>query len=140
MKQFFLVVFLLVGLAVHAADPKPRRLLAGAATSNITPEIGAIIVGGFDPFPATHIHDELHARCLVLACETFVETGLELKAKSPFKPSFTHSIANGYYGYMPTPEHHRLGGYETWLGTNRLEEQASVKITEALLAMWNEMR
>jgi len=75
-----------------------------------------------------------------IPCETFVETGLELKAKSPFKPSFTHSIANGYYGYMPTPEHHRLGGYETWLGTNRLEEQASVKITSALLEMWHEMR
>ena len=75
-----------------------------------------------------------------IPCETFVETGLELKAKSPFRPSFTHSIANGYYGYMPTPEHHQLGGYETWLGTNRLEAQASVKITEALLAMWQEMR
>ena len=75
-----------------------------------------------------------------IPCETFVETGLELKAKSPFKPSFTQSIANGYYGYMPTPEHHRLGGYETWLGTNRLEEQASVKITSALLEMWHEMR
>jgi hypothetical protein len=75
-----------------------------------------------------------------IPAETFVETGLELKAKSPFKPSFTHSIANGYFGYLPTPEHHQLGGYETWLGTNRLEEQASVKITDALLAMWNEMR
>ena len=67
MKLFPLVAFLLaICLAAHAAEPKPRRLLAGAATSNITPEIGAIIVGGFDPFPATHIHDELHARCLVL--------------------------------------------------------------------------
>ncbi|MFW6124640.1 MAG: neutral/alkaline non-lysosomal ceramidase N-terminal domain-containing protein, partial [Pirellulales bacterium] len=39
---------------------------AGAATSNITPDIGSEIVGGFVPFPATYIHDELHARCLVL--------------------------------------------------------------------------
>jgi len=70
-----------------------------------------------------------------IPCETFVETGLELKAKSPFKPTFTHSIAGGYYGYLPTPEHHALGGYETWLGTNRLEVQASVKITEGLLKM-----
>lgn len=70
-----------------------------------------------------------------IPCETFVETGLELKAKSPFKPTFTHSIAGGYFGYLPTPEHHALGGYETWLGTNRLEVQASVKITEALLKM-----
>ncbi|RBP44239.1 hypothetical protein DES53_10458 [Roseimicrobium gellanilyticum] len=74
-----------------------------------------------------------------IPCETFVETGLELKAKSPLKPAFTHSIANGYYGYLPTPEHHKLGGYETWLGTNRLEVEASVKITKALLEMLGEM-
>jgi len=39
---------------------------AGAATSNITPDIGLDIVGGFLPAPSTHVHDELHARCLVL--------------------------------------------------------------------------
>lgn len=74
-----------------------------------------------------------------IPCETFVETGLELKSKSPFKPTFTHSIAGGYYGYLPTPEHHELGGYETWLGTNRLEKQASVKITDRLLEMLSSM-
>jgi hypothetical protein len=74
-----------------------------------------------------------------IPCETFVETGLDLKARSPFKPTFTHSIAGGYFGYLPTPEQHELGGYETWLGTNRLEKQASVKITDLLLKMLNEM-
>jgi len=39
---------------------------AGAATSNITPPLGESIVGGFKPFPAENVHDELHARCLVL--------------------------------------------------------------------------
>ena len=75
-----------------------------------------------------------------IPCETFVETGLALKAKSPFQPSCIFSIANGYYGYLPTPEHHRLGGYETWLGTNRLEEQASEKILAALLEMVGGMK
>lgn len=75
-----------------------------------------------------------------IPCETFVETGLELKARNPFKPSFTHSIAGGYFGYMPTPEQHKLGGYETWMGTNRLEVEASVKITTALLDMLSSMR
>jgi hypothetical protein len=42
------------------------ELRAGAATSNITPDIGGEVVGGFTPYPAEHIHDELHARCLVL--------------------------------------------------------------------------
>ncbi|MDZ7620797.1 MAG: neutral/alkaline non-lysosomal ceramidase N-terminal domain-containing protein, partial [Patescibacteria group bacterium] len=41
-------------------------LQAGAATSNITPELGTLVVGGFAPYPAKHVHDELHARCLVL--------------------------------------------------------------------------
>src|SRR4051812_48049215 len=41
-------------------------LRAGAATSNITPPLDTMIVGGFLPFPASGIHDELHARCLVL--------------------------------------------------------------------------
>ncbi len=75
-----------------------------------------------------------------IPCETFVETGLDLKAKNPFKPSWTHSIAGGYFGYLPTPEHHELGGYETWLGTNRVEKQGSVKITAKLLEMLAEMK
>ena len=72
--------------------------------------------------------------------ETFVETGLELKATSPLKPTFTISIANGSYGYLPTPEQHRLGGYETWLGTSRVEPAASTKIAAALLEMFAEMK
>ena len=69
--------------------------------------------------------------------ETFVEIGLRLKAQSPFKNSFTIELANGWYGYLPTPEHHRLGGYETWLGTNWVEIYASDKITTELLQMYH---
>jgi neutral ceramidase len=39
---------------------------AGAATSNITPPLGALRAGSFAPYPTTHVNDELHARCLVL--------------------------------------------------------------------------
>ena len=67
--------------------------------------------------------------------EVFSDIGLELKARSPFHPSFTTELANGGYGYLPTPEQHRLGGYETWLGTNKVEIQASIKIVDALLEM-----
>lgn len=50
-----------------AAQPAGvARFQAGAATSNITPALGGLIVGGFRPLPAEHVHDELHARCLVL--------------------------------------------------------------------------
>ncbi|RLS52195.1 MAG: hypothetical protein DWH91_17315 [Planctomycetota bacterium] len=68
-------------------------------------------------------------------CETFAETGLEFKKRSPIKHSFMVELAHGYYGYLPTPRHFEFGGYETWPGTNYLEPQASVKIMDALLEM-----
>lgn len=67
--------------------------------------------------------------------EVFAEIGLEIKEKSPFALTFAISHANGSYGYLPTPRQHELGGYETWLGTCKVEEQASVKIVETLLEM-----
>jgi neutral ceramidase len=73
-------------------------------------------------------------------CETFAETGMEFREKSPFKKSFMVELANGYYGYMPTPRHFELGGYETWPGTNNLEPQASVKVMDALLEMAAEVK
>jgi hypothetical protein len=73
-------------------------------------------------------------------CETFAETGLEFKKRSPFKHSFMVELANGYYGYLPTPRHFELGGYETWPGTNYLEREASVKLMDALSRMAAEMR
>jgi hypothetical protein len=47
-------------------------------------------------------------------CETFTETGLAVKAASPFAHTFTIELANGYNGYLPTPQQHAWGGYETW--------------------------
>ncbi|MCH2118955.1 MAG: neutral/alkaline non-lysosomal ceramidase N-terminal domain-containing protein [Pirellulales bacterium] len=71
--------------------------------------------------------------------ETFAETGLEIKRESPFKNTFTIELANGWYGYLPTPRQHRLGGYETWLGTNWVEVEASDKITAQLLRMFESL-
>ena len=75
-----------------------------------------------------------------IPCEVFVETGLELKRRNPFKPSFTVSIAGGYFGYLPTPEQHKLGGYETWLGTSQFEKETSTKIVTTLLEMLNRLK
>lgn len=72
--------------------------------------------------------------------ETFVEIGLELKDRSPFDQTMVIGLANGRYGYLPTPEHHRLGGYETWLGTNRVQKDASVIIVKNLLEMLTELK
>lgn len=76
-----------------------------------------------------------------IPCEVFVEIGLELKQKSPLKPNFTISLANGYNGYLPTPEHHALGGYETWRAkSSYLEVDASPRITAALLDLLKKLQ
>ncbi len=72
--------------------------------------------------------------------ETFTATGLELKAKSPFKPTFTIELANGNFGYLPTPEQHELGGYETWLGTNKVQKDATTKIVKELLSLFTKLK
>ena len=72
--------------------------------------------------------------------EVFVETGLAFKQRSGFAQSCIISNCGGYYGYLPTPEHHKLGGYETWLGTSRFEVDASEKILARLLQMTAAMK
>mgnify|MGYP001058703503 CR=1 FL=1 len=72
--------------------------------------------------------------------EVFAEIGLELKEKGPLKPTFTIELANGTYGYLPTPRQHALGGYETWLGTCKVENDASTKIVKSLLEMFGELK
>ena len=61
-----IAILALVIFAALPAAAEDRALRAGAAASNITPPLGALIVGGFNPFPAVSVHDELHARALVL--------------------------------------------------------------------------
>lgn len=75
-----------------------------------------------------------------MPCEVFTETGLEWRDVSPIKPAFFVELANGSFGYLPTPRQHKLGGYETWLGTNRLEIEASEKMLAELVAMANEIK
>jgi hypothetical protein len=71
-----------------------------------------------------------------IPCEVFVEIGLRLKQITSFDRHFTISLANGYNGYLPTPEHHALGGYETWRArSSYLEIDASTKILAAMEEM-----
>lgn len=71
--------------------------------------------------------------------EVFAEIGLELKQRSPLKPLMNISIANGAHGYLPTPAQHKLGGYETWIGVNKVQLDASVKMVDALVEMLGEL-
>ena len=72
--------------------------------------------------------------------ETFAETGLELKQKSTFKQTIVVGLGNGRHGYLPTPAQHELGGYETWLGTNVVQKDASEIIVKNLIEMMGELR
>lgn len=66
-------------------------------------------------------------------CEVFAETGLAVKSGSP-EATFLIELANGYGGYLPPPEQHALGGYETWPARSSfLEIEAEPKIRAGLL-------
>ncbi|HEY0770808.1 MAG TPA: hypothetical protein VGD31_10785, partial [Sphingobacteriaceae bacterium] len=57
------------------------------------------------------------------------------------KPTFSISLANGYNGYLPTPEHHALGGYETWRArSSYLEVDASTKITKTVFELLDKLK
>jgi neutral ceramidase len=78
-------------------------------------------------------------RVSAIPAEVFVEIGLELKRRHP--DSFTVSLANAYHGYLPTPEHHALGGYETWRARSScLEADASTKILAGLDQLFERLK
>lgn len=71
--------------------------------------------------------------------EVFAITGLSIKKQSPAKATFTIELANGYGGYLPTPEQHGYGGYETWAARSSfLEVQAEPKIRDGLVRLIGE--
>ena len=71
-----------------------------------------------------------------IPCEVFTEIGLEIKRRSPLQPTFNVSLANGYNGYLPTPQQHRWGGYETWRArSSYLEVTASDTITKTVMEL-----
>jgi hypothetical protein len=73
--------------------------------------------------------------------EIFAVTGLDLKHRSPVKPLINVGLANGWYGYIPPPEQHALGAYETWrMRTSPLETHAIPKLTRALLQLLEELK
>ncbi|MDF1824576.1 MAG: hypothetical protein P1U68_08030 [Verrucomicrobiales bacterium] len=54
--------------------------------------------------------------------------------------TFTVSLANEGCGYPPPPHQRKLCSYETWPGTSRFEENASVIPVEQLLEMPAELK
>jgi hypothetical protein len=99
---------------------------AEASEQEITVQVQAIRIGD--------------AAICAIPFETFVEIGLDLKKRSSFSQTMVVGLANGRHGYLPTPEQHQLGGYETWLGTNRVQQDASVILTTQLLEMLADLK
>ena len=68
--------------------------------------------------------------------ETYAITGLKIKAKSPLSHNMVIELANGGDGYIPPPEQHRFGGYNTWAARSAgLEVMAEPKIAAACIGL-----
>ncbi|GIW97552.1 MAG: hypothetical protein KatS3mg111_0885 [Pirellulaceae bacterium] len=66
--------------------------------------------------------------------ETYALTGLKIKRQSPLEKTMVIELANGGDGYIPPPEQHVLGGYNTWAArTAGLEVTAEPRIVAACL-------
>jgi hypothetical protein len=68
--------------------------------------------------------------------ETYAITGLKIKAASPLPNNMVIELANGGDGYIPPPEMHAWGGYNTWAARSAgLEVMAEPKITQAAVSL-----
>jgi hypothetical protein len=68
--------------------------------------------------------------------ETYALTGLKVKLQSPLPKTMVIELANGGDGYIPPPEQHRLGGYNTWPARSAgLEVGAEPRIAETALEL-----
>ena len=100
---------------------------AGAAAVDITPrELPVIVNGGFLTREVKVVADRLHSRAIVLddgnetvaiavvdSCMVPTRVCDEAKRLASAK-TMNLSLANGAEGYIPPPEQHHLGGYNTW--------------------------
>ncbi len=73
--------------------------------------------------------------------ETYAITGLKIKAASPLPNTIVIELANGGDGYIPPPEMHAWGGYNTWAARSAgLEVMAEPKITQAAISLLEKVR
>lgn len=72
--------------------------------------------------------------------ETYALTGLKIKHQSPVDHTMVIELANGADGYIPPPEQHRLGGYNTWAARSAgLEVTAEPRIVSTNLGLLEEV-
>jgi hypothetical protein len=71
--------------------------------------------------------------------EVFCDLGMEIKQRSPFRPTYTIGYANGWIGYVPTPEAFAQGGYEAECAAH-LADDAGLALVEQSLALLDGMK
>jgi hypothetical protein len=132
------------GVRLPSADDlaQARRTLAAAGPgpykerSHIYARETVFLAQGYPPAVKTWVQ-ALRIGSLGIATypgEAFVELGLEVKAKSPFRPTLLVELANDYRGYLPTVEGHEQGGYETWRAkSSYLEKEAATRLAASAL-------
>jgi neutral ceramidase len=92
--------------------------------------VSETLIGGFeqrladarDAYPSGVVELDVQAIAFGDVCvvavpgELFVEFGIEIKAKSPFRHTYVVELAHEYISYIPTPHALVMGGYQTWTG------------------------
>ncbi|MDQ0338306.1 hypothetical protein J2S00_001090 [Caldalkalibacillus uzonensis] len=87
---------------------------------------------------AVHLGD---TAIVCLPGEFFVEQGLAIKERSPYKHTMVFGLANDYIGYVPTEEAFEQGGYEVRTArTSQLAPHAGKIVVEKALSMLHLLR
>ncbi len=93
---------------VRAANLQVRRALLALETARRRSQPG--------PIPLELQAIRLGSTALVgMPVEPFAETGVALKAGSPFAATFVSGYTNGAAGYLPVASAYPEGGYEIWV-------------------------
>ena len=101
---------------LHAAGKDEEIPFKGMELTTVVAEAGRMLrlENGPDvfsmPLSSVSIGDAI--RFVGIPGEPFTEIGRRIKAESPAAMTFVSCITNGYYGYFPTANAYREGGYE----------------------------
>lgn len=80
------------------------------------------------------------AAIIGIPAEFFAELGLQIKASSPWHPTFVVELANGCVGYIPTAEAFTGGGYETDLvRSSKLVPEAGEMVVQKAVQLLREL-
>jgi hypothetical protein len=61
----------------------------------------------------------------------FCQIGMNIKTRSPLRPTMTVALANDHAGYLPTEDQHTLGGYECWRSRASFVEPRAATILQS---------